>query len=63
MLPEKFAASMTVIPIRMVAAICVQERLPPGAAGVLINQTHTHQDLTLPIHVDENRWLYTTDGI
>jgi len=47
----------------MVAAICVQERLPPGAAGVLINQTHTHQDLTLPIHVDENRWLYTTDGI
>ena len=33
------------MPIRLPDTICVQERLPPGAAGVLINQTHTYRDL------------------
>ena len=37
------------VPIRMPDTICVQERLPPGAAAVLINQTHTYRDLFMPI--------------
>ena len=32
------------VPIRMSETICVQERLPPGAAAVLINQNHTYTD-------------------
>jgi len=47
----------------MAATICVQERLPPGAAGVLINQTHIDRDLILPIHADEKRWLDAMDGV
>ena len=30
------------VPLRMPDTVCVQERLPPGAAGVLINQTHAY---------------------
>ena len=32
------------IPIRLPDAICVQERLPRGAAAVLINRAHTYRD-------------------
>jgi hypothetical protein len=42
--------------------ICVQERLPPGAAGVLINQSHTYTDLYLPIDAQEKQWYDATDG-
>src|SRR4029077_7195455 len=41
------------VPLRMPDTICVQERLPPGAAGVLINQTHTYRDLIMPIDSTE----------
>jgi hypothetical protein len=43
--------------------ICVNDRLPPGAAAVLINQTHTYRDLFLPIDSREKRWLDAIDGI
>ena len=33
--------------------ICVQERLPPGAAAVLINRTHTYTDLIMPIDAQQ----------
>jgi hypothetical protein len=38
--PVSFAADewMSYVPIRMTETICVQERLPAGAAAVLINQ-------------------------
>ena len=42
--------------------ICVQERLPPGAAAVLINQAHTCTDLFLPIDATEKRLLDAVDG-
>ena len=42
--------------------ICVQERLPPGAAAVLINQTHTYRDLFMPINATEKRWFDAIDG-
>src|SRR5215475_8492402 len=50
------------IPLRMPNTICVQERLPPGAAGVLINQTHAYRDLILPIDSTEKRLFDGIDG-
>ena len=50
------------VPIRMPDTICVQERLPPGAAAVLINQTHTYRDLFMPIDATEKRLFDAIDG-
>jgi len=50
------------VPIRMSDTICVQERLPPGAAAVLINQTHTYRDLFMPIDAKEKRLFDAMDG-
>jgi len=50
------------VPIRMSDTICVQERLPPGAAAVLINQTHTYRDLFMPISLTEKRLFDAIDG-
>jgi SAM-dependent methyltransferase len=50
------------VPLRMPDTICVQERLPPGAAGVLINQTHTCRDLIMPIDSTEKRLFDAIDG-
>lgn len=50
------------VPIRMADTICVQERLPPGATAVLINQTHTYRDLILPIDAKEKQLLDAIDG-
>jgi SAM-dependent methyltransferase len=49
-------------PIRLPTTISVQERLPPGAAAVLINQSHTYTDLYLPIDEDEQRLFKAIDG-
>jgi SAM-dependent methyltransferase len=50
------------VPIRMPDTICVQERLPRGAAAVLINQSHTFRDLVMPINQTEKRWFDAIDG-
>jgi len=50
------------IPIRIPATISVQERLPAGAAAVLINQAHTYTDLYLPINKIEKRWFDAIDS-
>jgi SAM-dependent methyltransferase len=50
------------VPIRMSDTICVQERLPPGAAAVLINRNHTYRDLLMPIDAAEKRWFDAVDG-
>jgi len=50
------------VPIRMPETICLQERLPAGAAAVLINQTHTYTDLFLPITATEKRIFDAIDG-
>jgi len=50
------------VPIRMADTICVQDRLPPGAAAVLINQTHTYRDLFLPIGPTEKQLFDAIDG-
>jgi SAM-dependent methyltransferase len=51
------------VPIRMPDTICVQERLPPGAAAVLINQNHTYRDLLMAISSMEKSFLDAIDGI
>jgi SAM-dependent methyltransferase len=50
------------VPIRLPDTICVQERLPLGAAAVLINRRHTYTDIYLPIDRQEKRLLDAIDG-
>jgi SAM-dependent methyltransferase len=50
------------VPIRMPDTICVQERLPAGAAAVLINPSHTDKDLVLPIDSAEKCLFDAIDG-
>jgi hypothetical protein len=40
------AAWKNYVPIRQPRLVCIQERLPPGTAAVLINQDHMDTDLT-----------------
>ena len=50
------------VPIRAPDTICVEERLPPGAAAVLINRSHSHTDIYLPIDAQEKRLYDAVDG-
>jgi hypothetical protein len=50
------------VPIRRPWTICVEERLPPGAAGVLLNQTHLFPDLFLLIDAQEKQMFEGIDG-
>ncbi len=49
-------------PIRLPDTLTVRERLPPGAAAVLINRNHTYTDLYLPIDARQERLLAAIDG-
>ena len=62
--PVSFAgdAWLDYVPIRVPDTICVQERLPPGAATVLINRTHTYTDIYLPIDAQEKKMFDAIDG-
>jgi len=51
-----------IVPIRVPGTISVEERLPPGAAAVLINPSHTYTDIYLPIDAEEKRMLEAIDG-
>jgi len=50
------------VPIRRPWTICVQDRLPPGAAGALLNQTHLFDDLFLFIDAQEKQMFDAIDG-
>jgi SAM-dependent methyltransferase len=50
------------VPVRMSDTICVQERLRPGAAAVLINQTHAYKDLSMSIDSAEKCLFDAIDG-
>jgi SAM-dependent methyltransferase len=50
------------VPLRLPDTICIQQRLPPGAAAVLINQTHTYTDLYLPIDARQKQLFDLVDG-
>src|SRR5262245_29314732 len=62
--PITFAgdAWLRYVPLRMPDTICVQERLPAGAAGVLINRTHAYRDLIMPIDSTEKRLFDSIEG-
>ncbi|MEO7201123.1 MAG: class I SAM-dependent methyltransferase [Candidatus Tumulicola sp.] len=49
-------------PIRLPDTIALRERLPDGAAAVLINRNHTFTDLYLPVDATEERLLAGIDG-
>jgi hypothetical protein len=50
------------VPVRRAWTICVQQNIPPGAAGVLLNQTHMFDDLFLPINEVEKQMYDAIDG-
>ena len=50
------------VPIRMFETICIQERLPPDAAAILINQNHIYPDLIMPIDSIEKSLFDSIDG-
>jgi hypothetical protein len=49
-------------PVRAPDTIAVRENLPPGAAAVLINRTHSYTDIYLPVDAAEERLLNAVDG-
>jgi SAM-dependent methyltransferase len=62
--PVSFAddGCLDYVPLRVPDTICVRDRLPPGAAAVLINPTHTYSDLVLPVDALELLMLEAVDG-
>jgi hypothetical protein len=50
------------MPIRLPDTLAVRDRLPKGAAAVLINRNHTYTDLYLPIDTRQERLLAAVDG-
>ncbi len=55
-------AWLAYVPVRMPDTVIVRERLPAGAAAVLISQSHTYHDIYLPIDATEARILDAIDG-
>jgi len=53
---------LSYVPIRRPWTMCIQERLPAGTAGVLLNQTHLFDDLILFIDEQEKRMFEAIDG-
>jgi SAM-dependent methyltransferase len=50
------------VPVRAAGTVVVRERLPAGAAAVLVNRNHTYTDLYLPIDAEQERMLAAIDG-
>ena len=50
------------VPLRMSDTKCIQERLPPGAAAVLLYPGHTFRDLIMPINAIELSLFEAIDG-
>lgn len=50
------------VPIRLPHTLTIDERVPPGAAAVLINQSHLYPDLVLPVDAAEKSVVDAIDG-
>jgi hypothetical protein len=50
------------VPIRRPWTVCVQDGVPPGVAGALLNQTHLFDDLYLFIDAQEKKIFEAIDG-
>lgn len=55
-------ALIDAVPIRLSQALTLKERLPEGAAAVLLNRSHTYSDLVVPIDSIEKRLVDSIDG-
>jgi SAM-dependent methyltransferase len=53
---------LSYVPIRLPWTTCIQDRIPPGAAGVLVNQTHVFSDLFVVINAQEKLMFDAIDG-
>jgi len=53
---------LSYVPIRRTWTMCVQDELPPGAAGVLLNRTHLFNDLYIPVNELEKQMYDAIDG-
>jgi SAM-dependent methyltransferase len=62
--PVSFAGNawQRYVPIRVSDTICVQERLPAGAAAVLINRNHSYMDIFMTVDSIEKRLFDAVDG-
>ena len=50
------------VPVRVPETLMVQERLPPGAAAVLINKGHSYTDIYLPVSAQQKKLFDAIDG-
>jgi hypothetical protein len=50
------------VPLRLPWTQLVQERLPAGAAAVLLNRSHPFPDLALPLCEDDKQLFDAIDG-
>jgi hypothetical protein len=50
------------VPIRLPWTLLIQERLPPGAAAVLLNRSHSYPALILAIDAREKRMFDAIDN-
>ena len=53
---------LSYVPLRLPWTQLVQERLPRGAAGVLLNRSHLYPDLILVLDVEDKRLFDSIDG-
>lgn len=50
------------VPVRLPWTMCLQDRIPPGAAGALVNQTHLFHDLYILIDAKEKQIFEAIDS-
>jgi SAM-dependent methyltransferase len=50
------------VPVRLPWTMCLQDKIPPGAAGALVNQTHLFNDLFILINEKEKQIYEAIDG-
>jgi hypothetical protein len=62
--PVTFAGDqwLDYVPVCMTDTLCIQDRVPTGAAAVLLNRTHTYRDLYLAINNTEKKLFDAIDG-
>jgi SAM-dependent methyltransferase len=53
---------LSYVPIRRAWTACIQDRLPPGVAGALLNQTHLFDDLFVFVDEQGKRFYQAIDG-
>ncbi|HKP82071.1 MAG TPA: methyltransferase [Pyrinomonadaceae bacterium] len=50
------------VPVRLPWTMCLQDQIPPGAAGALVNRTHLFDDLFILINEKEKQIYEAIDG-